>query len=49
MQVSITIKESTVIWSEFTQFYLDWKLDLEPLKFEKKQYEAELYKPNYEL
>lgn len=49
MQVSITINESTVIWSEFTQFYRDWKLDLEPLKFEKKQYEAELYKPNYEL
>ena len=48
MQVCITVNESTVIWSEFTQFHRDWELDLGPFTFDRKQYEAELYKPNYE-
>lgn len=48
MQVRITLKESTVIWSEFSQFYRDWELDLGSFIFDRKQYEAELSKPNYD-
>ncbi len=48
MQVRITLNKSTVIWSEFSQFHRDWKLDLGPFTFDRKQYEAELSKPNYE-
>ncbi|MEL6458022.1 MAG: hypothetical protein AAFX46_03220 [Cyanobacteria bacterium J06636_27] len=48
MQVRITLNESTVIWSEFTQFHRDWELDLGLFTFDRKQYESELSKPNYE-
>jgi len=48
MQVRITLNESNVIWSEFSQFYRDWKLDIGPFIFDRKQYEAQLSKPNYD-
>jgi len=48
MQVRITLNQSTVIWSEFSQFHRDWELDLGSFTFERKQYEAELCKPHYE-
>ncbi|MEH2195331.1 MAG: hypothetical protein V7K98_22185 [Nostoc sp.] len=45
MLVRITLNESTVQWSEFSQFHRDWQLDLGQFRFDREQYEFELSKP----
>ncbi|MEH2159740.1 MAG: hypothetical protein V7K38_01545 [Nostoc sp.] len=45
MLVRITLNESTVQWSEFSQFHRDWQLDLGQFRFDREQYEPELSKP----
>lgn len=44
MQVRIALNESTVEWADFSQFHRDWQYSLGPYKFDREQYESELYK-----
>ncbi|WP_293333298.1 hypothetical protein [Microcoleus sp. CAWBG58] len=44
MQVRISLNESTVEWADFGQFHRDWEYSLGPFKFDREQYESELYK-----
>ena len=42
---TITLTDSTVVWSDFCQFHRDWRYDLGPFVFDRASYEAQLLGP----
>lgn len=42
LQVRIELGEGWVRWSDFSQFHRDWRYDLGPFTFERRQYESQL-------